>query len=182
MKYAKAVGVLLTVLVILFSCISEACHIGSKIWLAHWSSVNVTTAKERDYYLGMYSSFGLYQAFAALISSLILCFGAIKASRTLHDHLLHNILRYPMSFFESTPQGRIVNRFSKDTFVIDDTIPKSFGTFFRCVFEVLSSIFVISYATPLFLVVVVPLAIFYFFVQVIRVCFFKVVINDAFGV
>lgn len=166
LKYAKAMGIFLFIMVIVFVTISDGCLVASKIWLAHWSSINVTTAKERDYYLGMYGGFGLYQAFFLFIGAMVLSFGAIKASGKLHNQLLHKLLRYPMSFFESTPQGRIVNRFSKDTFVIDDTIPRCLGQFFRCFVEVLSSIFVISYATPLFLVVVVPLGIVYFFIQV----------------
>lgn len=39
--------------------------------------------------------------------------GAMRASRVMHQHLLSNILRVPMSFFDTTPTGRIVNRFAK---------------------------------------------------------------------
>lgn len=159
-------GVIFFLLIILFTSLSEGSLVASKIWLAHWSSINVTTDKERDFYLGMYGGFGFYQAFFTLISSLVMACGSYIASKALHDLLLSKLLRYPMSFFESTPQGRIVNRFSKDMFVIDDTLPRILSSFFRCFVEVMSSIIVISYATPFFIIVVVPLTAFYLFIQV----------------
>ena len=46
-------------------------------------------------------------------------YGAIRASKTLHEALLSNIMRCPMSFFDTTPLGRIINRFSKDVDTMD---------------------------------------------------------------
>ncbi|KAK3724345.1 hypothetical protein QZH41_010856, partial [Actinostola sp. cb2023] len=169
LNYGKAMGIVIFFVFIFFIFVAEGSLVASKIWLAHWSSINVTADKERDFYLGIYGGFGFFQSFFSLISSLILAYGAYVASRLLHDNLLVNILRSPMSYFESTPLGRIVNRFSKDMFVIDDTIPRTLSTFWRCLFEVVSSIFVISYATPFFLIVVVPLAALYVFIQRIYV-------------
>ena len=61
----------------------------------------------------MYASLGIGQAVLVLGGSFILAIGAIFGSRTLHDNLLSAILRSPMSFFDTTPLGRILNRFSK---------------------------------------------------------------------
>lgn len=49
--------------------------------------------------------------------------GGLKASRSLHNSLLTGILRFPMRFFDSTPTGRLLNRFSKDTQQMDLTLP-----------------------------------------------------------
>ena len=40
--------------------------------------------------------------------------GTISASTTLHDRVLSIILKSPMTFFDTMPTGRIINRFSKD--------------------------------------------------------------------
>lgn len=71
-----------------------------------------------------------------------------------------------MSFFDTTPVGRIVNRFSKDIDVIDETLPRATSDFLWCFFEVLGMIVAISYATPLYLAVLPPLGVLYFYIQV----------------
>ena len=80
--------------------------------------------------------------------------------------MLNNIMKAPMSFFDTTPSGRIVNRFSGDVQTIDVTLPMTFRMWISIFFQTVSTIIVISYSTPIFLSVIVPLGIFYYFIQV----------------
>ncbi len=64
-------------------------------------------------------------AFLVLIAAYGMARGAVIAASTLHKNLLENILKLPMSFFDTTPLGRIVNRFSKDIDTVDSTIPQT---------------------------------------------------------
>ncbi|KAK2178694.1 hypothetical protein NP493_533g01002 [Ridgeia piscesae] len=70
-----------------------------------------------------------------------------------------------MVFFETTPTGRILNRFSRDVETIDNTLPSLFRSWVNTTFTVISTIVVISYSTPIFLVMIVPLALLYYFIQ-----------------
>ena len=114
----------------------------------------------------MYAAFGIGQSILVLFSSFSLALGGILASRVIHRRLLVNILRLPMSFFDTTPSGRILNRFSKDIYTVDELLPRSVNFFMSMSFTVISTIFVISFATPLFMVVILPLAVIYLLVQV----------------
>ena len=63
--------------------------------------------------LGVYAVLGIGQAVLVLFGAFSLAIGGIIGSRRLHNDMLGAILRSPMSFFDTTPLGRILNRFSK---------------------------------------------------------------------
>jgi ATP-binding cassette, subfamily C (CFTR/MRP), member 1 len=100
-----------------------------------------------------------------LLSDFMFLFMGMRAVRTLHDLMLGSILRSTMQFFESTPTGRIINRFSKDVEATERGIPESFRMYVRCVFHVLFTIIVICYSTPMFVCVLIPIGFIYVFIQ-----------------
>ncbi|KAI7803124.1 putative multidrug resistance-associated protein 1 [Triplophysa rosa] len=79
--------------------------------------------------------------------------------------MLYNVLRSPMSFFERTPSGNLVNRFAKEMDTIDSVIPSIIKMFMGSMFNVLGSCAVILIATPLVAIIIPPLGLLYFFVQ-----------------
>lgn len=101
--------------------------------------------------------------FGLSFSTAVAC---ISSSRVLHFDLLQSILRAPMSFFDTTPLGRIVNRFSRDVDTIDVNIPLTIRIWLGTFSGVFTTLFVISYSTPIFLAIAIPLGVFYYFVQV----------------
>uniref|UniRef100_A0A3B4A6D8 Multidrug resistance-associated protein 1 n=1 Tax=Periophthalmus magnuspinnatus TaxID=409849 RepID=A0A3B4A6D8_9GOBI len=81
--------------------------------------------------------------------SLSMSIGGILASRWLHQSMLSDVLRSPISFFERTPSGNLVNRFSKEIDTIDTVIPSILKMFTGSLFNVLGACVVILAATPL---------------------------------
>ena len=71
-----------------------------------------------------------------------------------------------MQFFESTPIGRIINRFSKDLSSVEFYLPISFKDFVWCTLDLLTTCTLISISTPYFLTALIPLFILYLFLQV----------------
>lgn len=105
-------------------------------------------------------SLGFSQTAAVILAELILVCASIIGAKTLHDKMLTNIVRSPMSFFDTTPIGRILNRFSRDICTIDETIPSSVFMFFDSV------VVVIAMAMPVFTFMILPLGVLYLAVQV----------------
>ena len=70
-----------------------------------------------------------------------------------------------MAFFDTTPLGRIVNRFSKDIDTVDSGLPMNIRMWLNCMFSVVATIVVICVSTPVFGTVIPPLGLLYFFVQ-----------------
>ena len=98
--------------------------------------------------------------------SMAVSIGGVLASRRLHLDLLHNVLRSPISFFERTPSGNLVNRFSKELDTVDSMIPQVIKMFMGSLFNVIGACIIILLATPMAAVIIPPLGLIYFFVQV----------------
>lgn len=101
-----------------------------------------------------------------MLSAFTMVVGSVQAARLLHSALLHNKIRSPQSFFDTTPSGRILNRFSKDIYVIDEVLAPTILLLFNSLSISISIIVVIIASTPLFVVVILPLVLLYGFVQV----------------
>uniref|UniRef100_A0A8C9L6Y2 Multidrug resistance-associated protein 1 n=1 Tax=Pavo cristatus TaxID=9049 RepID=A0A8C9L6Y2_PAVCR len=97
--------------------------------------------------------------------SMAVSIGGIFASQHLHLDLLHNVLRSPMSFFERTPSGNLVNRFSKEIDTIDSAIPPIIKMFMGSTFNVIGACIIILLATPIAAVIIPPLGLVYLLVQ-----------------
>ena len=69
----------------------------------------------------------LLTAIFVALACYMLAQGRIRASRNLHSGMLQRIIRAPMAFFDTTPLGRIVNRFSKDVDTVLDRCKKYFS-------------------------------------------------------
>ena len=117
-------------------------------------------------YLSVYAIFSTIQVTFLLGGIISLAFAVIFASRALHSGILKNILRSPMSFFDTTPLGRILNRFSKDIYTVDELIPRSIQMFLHSLLLIIGAIIAILIALPTFGIVILPMGVFYLLVQV----------------
>ncbi|XP_046361910.2 multidrug resistance-associated protein 1-like [Haliotis rufescens] len=174
LTYARAIGLLPMLVALVMYALFQATSVTSTTWLSKWtddSSLKILPSnsslrmEKNEYYMGIYGVLGLVQTSFIMVFSFLWNLRTVKASRILHSNMLGNVLKAPMSFFDTTPTGRIVNRFSQDMDTIDIRMPTAVEYSFNTMFQVLSSIIIISYTTPIFLVVVIPLIILYFLVQ-----------------
>ncbi|XP_034960244.2 ATP-binding cassette sub-family C member 3 [Zootoca vivipara] len=166
-QYMKAVGPLVSLFICFLYCCQNASAVGANVWLSDWTNEPVINGTQHNVGMrvGVYAALGLLQGVFVLISSFTLAMGGIRAARSLHSGLLENKLHTPQSFYDTTPIGRIINRFSKDIYVIDEVIPPTILMFLGTFFVSVSTMIVIIASTPLFAVVIIPLAILYFFAQ-----------------
>ncbi|XP_046559479.1 LOW QUALITY PROTEIN: ATP-binding cassette sub-family C member 5-like [Haliotis rubra] len=105
----------------------------------------------------------IYGMFMVVMLSLNFCRAfvfmkaTLKASSGLHDRAFTHILDSPMEFFDTTPTGRIVNRFSADMDEVDIRLPMQSEVFINNVLQVVFSLLMICYMSPWFLVAMIPL-------------------------
>uniref|UniRef100_A0AAY4DYG6 ATP-binding cassette, sub-family C (CFTR/MRP), member 3 n=1 Tax=Denticeps clupeoides TaxID=299321 RepID=A0AAY4DYG6_9TELE len=166
-EYVKAVGPLLSLFIcFLYGC-QNAAAIGANVWLSEWTNDAQLNRTQENVHMrvGVYAALGISQGVLVMFSSFVLALGKIKAACKLHLALLDNKMQTPQSFFDTTPIGRLINRFSKDIYVIDEALPSTVLMFLGTLFASLSTVIVIISSTPIFAVVIGPLALIYFFVQ-----------------
>uniref|UniRef100_K1QJA3 Multidrug resistance-associated protein 1 n=1 Tax=Magallana gigas TaxID=29159 RepID=K1QJA3_MAGGI len=172
--YFKAVGLKYCLLLMLLYEASEGLSLMGNIWLSRWTedpilnaAVNVTQnhreLQQRNvYYLGCYVSFGIGQVFCVVLFGIFSVTRTISASHIIHSNLLHSILRCPISFFDTTPSGRIMNRFSQDLSAVDTKIPFYIEMALYSGTVLLGTLAAITYAAQWFLLVAIPLGLVYF--------------------
>eukprot|EP00158_Paraphelidium_tribonemae_P007083 Partr_v1_DN28105_c1_g1_i1_m55327 putative ATP-binding cassette, sub-family C (CFTR MRP), member len=166
-SYARACSYTSAIVAIVFMILGQTASIMINVWLKYWGTQSAQgNGDNLLLYLGVYGLLGL--SFAALIVTCtlivrVVC--AINASKSLHNDMVNSVTRLPMSFFDTTPIGRVVNRFAKDINTVDELLPQSFQSFFRTLFQVVAIFCVISISTPLFIVLIVPMSLLYYRVQ-----------------
>ncbi|KAF4526522.1 hypothetical protein B566_EDAN005889 [Ephemera danica] len=168
--YLGAVGVSLWVTTLVFSAAQQLSAVLSNVWLAYWSNqqTNTTeplTPEETNFFLGIYGAFGLLQAILVLIPTITLVLAGVRAAIYLHNLMLVHTLRNPISFFDTTPMGRVVNRFAKDVDVVDNTLPVNIRTWLSSFLLVVATLLVISITNYYFICAIIPIGILYFVIQ-----------------
>eukprot|EP00026_Physarum_polycephalum_P000567 Phypoly_transcript_00568.p1 GENE.Phypoly_transcript_00568~~Phypoly_transcript_00568.p1 ORF type:complete len:1446 (+),score=231.52 Phypoly_transcript_00568:83-4339(+) len=152
-EYFRSAGYGIVFFMILFKIIESLSFITADSWLAVWAQSETGTGAKMYIYIGIVGAACLI----ALGSTSIFVYTTIKAAKTLHNMMLNTILRVPMAFFDATPIGRIINRFSNDQSSVDATFPNALAPFISTSIKMISVVTVIVVVTPLFLVPLLPI-------------------------
>ncbi len=127
------------------------------------SAVMASSGEKVDawHYLIIYGLLALFYILVSLFREGYIFWGSLRASSRLHRHLLTSVTRAKLQFFDTTPLGQLMNRFSKDMEAIDqDVAPVASGTI-GCLFSLISIVVLISVITPGFLIAGFFIAIIY---------------------
>uniref|UniRef100_A0A671Q911 ATP-binding cassette sub-family C member 9-like n=1 Tax=Sinocyclocheilus anshuiensis TaxID=1608454 RepID=A0A671Q911_9TELE len=165
-RYLSSGGFLMVFLMVSSKLAKHSVMVAIDYWLAAWTSSNP--------FLGVLQHLSYVPVFIilcgaaialCLITSLTVEFLGVAAATNLHHNLLNKIIHAPIRFFDVTPLGQILNRFSADTNIIDQHIPPTLESLTRSTLLCLSAIGVIAFVTPAFLIALVPLAVAFYFIQ-----------------
>ncbi|KAM9818916.1 ATP-binding cassette sub-family C member 10 [Syngnathus typhle] len=116
---------------------------------------------EVRFYLAVYGAIaGANSVFTAL-RAFLFAYGALCAAASIHDRLLDRVVKATVSFFDTTPLGRVLNRFSSDVYAVDDSLPFVLNILLANVFALLGTLAVMTLALPWLLLALPPLALLY---------------------
>ncbi|XP_023933084.1 multidrug resistance-associated protein 5-like [Lingula anatina] len=181
--FQAAGGYIISILVISLFVISVGCTAFSNWWLSYWLrqggggvnvtvgnrtvfSDNITDNPDLDFYTLIYGMTIIAILVTTCIRGFVFMKTTLHASSSLHDSLFSKVFRSPMKFFDTTPTGRILNRFSKDLDEVDVMLPFLSEQFLQNICLILVSIGMIAAVFQWFLIAVVPLIAVFFFLYI----------------
>ncbi|XP_028435648.1 multidrug resistance-associated protein 1 [Perca flavescens] len=166
-EYFRTVGLLFIMTIIFLCAFQQASSLAYSYWLSLWADEVPVNGTQSDHNLklSVFAALGFTQGIAMFGTTLAIALGGIVASRQLHADLLHSVLHSPVSFFEVTPSGNLLNRFSREMDAIDCMIPDGLKMMLGYLFKLLEVCIILLLATPFTGLVLLPLTAVYIFIQ-----------------
>lgn len=160
-------GDVLGVLIFLVFAVGQSVLVGSDYFVTYWSNGSMSGTFSQQSLLGLYLGIVVVGITMFVIRSVFFTEVCVRASQRLHHKYFDKVLRAPVtSFFDVTPVGRILNRFSRDLDQIDNPLPY-YGMSLLTFGLVAVSIFVVcAVTTPYTLILYAPLFGACYYVQV----------------
>ncbi|XP_071328193.1 multidrug resistance-associated protein 1-like isoform X2 [Trachinotus anak] len=166
-EYFRTIGLSFIMTIIFLCAFQQAVSLAYNYWLSLWADEALIngTQSNHELKLTVFTALGFTQGMAMFGTTLAIAMGGIVASRHLHADLLHSVLHSPISFFEMTPSGNLLNRFSKEIDAIDCMIPDGLKMMLGYLFKLLEICIIVLLATPIAGLVLLPLTCIYIFIQ-----------------
>ncbi|EFA83154.1 ABC transporter C family protein [Heterostelium album PN500] len=144
LSYFRAIGWVLSGFILVIYVIVQALSILANWWLSQWTN---SDSDDGRYYLYIYIGLSMGAVVATFFRSYSMVFASIKGSKMFHEKMFNAVIRSPMSFFDTTPLGRIINRFAKDQMVIDESISRTLAV------------------SPFVILAMIPIAALFYYIQ-----------------
>lgn len=157
------VAPLLITLLVLTAAMITVLPILQTGWLGKWSD-NPSLA-DPLWAVAIYGLIGVAVLLGWLMERLLWLYRSAAAGRIIHDNALAGVLAAPLRFFDSTPMGRILNRFARDMEAVDDHLSWNFEQSFKSLSQTIGSLVLILAVLPVVIVVIVPVLWIYYRLQ-----------------
>lgn len=183
-SYWKAVGHLLSFAILLTILLMQTSRNSTDLWLSFWVTNSNANESHNDNntrivyyaptpdigyttwdYLLIYCLFVLLNSIFSLLRAFLFAYGGVQAATKIHKQLLKSIMKSKVTFFDFTPIGRILNRFSSDTYTVDDSLPFIINILMAQFFGLLGAVIITIYGLPWLTLVLVPLIPIYSWLQ-----------------
>ncbi|PVG03230.1 P-loop containing nucleoside triphosphate hydrolase protein [Serendipita vermifera] len=157
--FDSAHGKILIPLLILSAIFTQGAVVMSGYWLVYWQEYK--WKRPQSFYMTVYACLGVAQALGNFMIGAILSFITFFASKALHKAALKRVMYSPMSFFDTNPLGRIMNRFAKD-----NTLGDAIRFLNNTVTQIIGSVVLIAIVLPQFLAPMFVIGIVYYYMAV----------------
>ncbi|KAF8041794.1 hypothetical protein BT93_A0402 [Corymbia citriodora subsp. variegata] len=158
-NYAAFSGWLVAVIIFLSAILMQASRNGNDLWLSYWVDTTkggMESASSTSFYLIVLCIFCVVNSILTLVRAFSFAYGGLRAAVRVHEILLQRLIDAPVKFFNQTPSGRILNRFSSDLYTIDDSLPFILNILLANFVGLLGIAVILSYVQIFFLSMLLP--------------------------
>ncbi|CAH8498874.1 unnamed protein product [Schistosoma intercalatum] len=117
------------------------------------------------YYLEIYAFVVISNLIATIFRAVLFAFGGLVAASVVHESALDTILEGRQNYFNTTPQGRILNRFSSDVGTVDDALPFQLNILLASLAGLLGALVIVCVSLPTLIFFLLPLVFIFWSIQ-----------------
>ena len=130
--------------------VTQGSTVMTSFWLVYWQERRWEL--QQGVYMGIYAALGIVSALTMFVMGFTNALLNYFSSVRLHRGAIKRVMFAPQSLFDTTPLGRIMNRFSKDMDTIDNTLPDAMRMAIGTIGNIIGSIVLLAIVEPYFLV------------------------------
>lgn len=154
LRYVMMGNAYITVPLLIVSIILyQGTSIVSALWLTWWGDGKYALSITEAGYMAGYAVFGVGQSLGLFCMSATFALFCFYCSNRLHHAALTRTLLAPLAFFDTTPQGRITHRFSKDVDAVDNVVGETLRLFLSTAMQALGTIILVAIVLPPFVAI-----------------------------
>ncbi|KZT03607.1 multidrug resistance-associated ABC transporter [Laetiporus sulphureus 93-53] len=142
-------------------CLTQGASVANNIMLGFWTAESVAGFTQSDY-MATYATLGVANALFSFFLSFAITLASLYAGLRMFEKAWNSVLHSPVSFFDTTPMGRILSRLSKDQDTIDAELSMTTYQFMSSLSSVVGTVFLVFYTFPYLGIMFVPLTIAYY--------------------
>ncbi|KAF9083706.1 hypothetical protein BGX23_011210 [Mortierella sp. AD031] len=144
--------------------IQQACGLLMNYWLSLWTDnkFDIPTMT----YIAIYVGLALVQFIVMVIATQLLSAAIIRTARKMHRQAFDKVIHAPLSFYDTNPLGRILNRFSKDIDALDNNLWMTLNDIFFTLLIVLGSVTMVLIFFPYLTLAILPMAGLYYLLSI----------------
>ncbi|CAK9437315.1 uncharacterized protein LODBEIA_P16930 [Lodderomyces beijingensis] len=143
--------------------IATFCDIFTNTWLSFWIAQKFP-GRPAGFYIGIYVMFNILWVVFLTVTFIVFITGTTVSSKTMNLMAINRILYAPMSFMDTTPMGRILNRFTKDTDALDNEISDNLRMLFQSVAKMIGVFILLIIYLPWFALALPVIFVFFFLI------------------
>ncbi|KAF9090660.1 hypothetical protein BGX29_011350 [Mortierella sp. GBA35] len=158
--YLKASGMHLWAITFGLFALQQLANVMGTQWVSWWSEDRF--GYTRTLYIGAYLGFALSQLVLVFSAAMMMSYTIVKTANVMHDAAFKRVLYSPLAFFDTTPLGRIINRFSRDVDTLDNVLWSTMYEFTITIVTLMGTFILIIVVFPWLTLAIVPIVVIYY--------------------